>query len=705
MRFETALAGLAMFVVAGAASAGPYRLFTYNVQFRPAVTNVADNTNEDIYGMPDEDRARRISERIIALGPDVVALQEVFVKEAFEVFVEELRGTYPHHTERDDLWDFETQGSGMLLFSRFPMERLEPLPDGQRCMKTDAGGACLAASLEFREQVTLHERQTRKTIAYVRLANPRTGRPLHVFFTHLQSGRREDKVAARAAQVAEAGEFIKHWTGDAGAEEVALLGDLNIVAPAPGEEAGEAEEYDQHVAGTFAGEGLEDAWLAGSPDDAGFTFDGPATTASDSGGQQRIDYVLVRAPQTPGGGPGRCFQHGTVERERFRVDELVGGQEVVRDLSDHFAVMQLVGAEAPHCDPRRAVPLGLGEHQVPGQIAAPGNVQWFLFREGGTYTVKAEAAGSRPSPMRVAAYAATDLSTPLAAVEGSGILEDGRARVVFDSRGPFYVKVDATNPSWTGAYTFTAREHRGASFDDAIFLDASEALAQLQMQAGTLSPLDRVHYQIQQRALDSGRPQRLGFVTLGGPAPLRIQAFDAARQPFPGLETPPAAGLNRLDVSPPASPISGAAQRLFFTVDRESCPGCPATYAVLWESDYRQLDFGELTVVHQTEGFGHLGYDEVRVTLSVDGEPEREVFHGHLDQATATRLNHRRPVGFAREVVVRIVELDGVTADDTFPAARLEFHPDQEGIRQVTDFHADGGAALGHYVLDWLMRR
>jgi endonuclease/exonuclease/phosphatase family metal-dependent hydrolase len=690
-----------------------FKALTYNTQFRPPIVDARPGdtagSNRDIYGMEDSARARLIGEKIASSGADVVALQEVFRPDAYDSFIDTLAASYPDFTAYDDIFDENLYGSGMVLFSKLPMRSLVPvdgLRERRRCLRVQ-GDECFAELLEYEAQAQFEERVTRKGMGYARLQNAHTGRDLHVFFTHFESSGAEAET--RGLQIAEAVPFMQERLEGRAGDDVLLLGDLNIIAPKVDQGSGQdTSDYDQHITEALGALGLADSWLAQSPEDEGFTFDAANNTANIGSARQRIDYHLVRsalaAPGTPAL-PRLCAQHAVVERELFRSDVILEGQQVLRDLSDHFAVSLVLAQEAAQCDPERARAMSELSDAAPSlslpqqQISHPGNAQWYRFDAPGSYTVRAFRPDALTSRMRVRAFAATDLSTPLAPIEGSELVAARGGKVVYYSEQPFYVRVDSPEAGWRGGYTFTARKHQGANFDDAIVLSAGQPFAAAQMTAAVTQPLDRVHFRVRQRALASGQRQRHTFI-LDTAAALRMRLFDAQRLPLPGLVAAPP--QTSLVVAPDASPVSGAAQDLFLAVDREGCATCQdAPFSITWTSDYRALSFGALTVLHQTEGLGQLEYDEVKVIVSLDGGPEQVFFVGELDQNAATYLSAVAPLGFRDTVKLRIIE-DDVIIDDAFEPLVLSPEP-TAGSAGGQLVHADlfATSGQGHYVLDY----
>lgn len=673
-------------------SLSPFSVLTYNTQFRPAVVEVfPGNTageNQDIYGMDDKTRAGVIADKILSSGADVVALQEVWLREPYEVLVDALAATYPYYTHFDQVADEDLFGSGMVLFSRFPMRSLGSVEHfgARNCLRA-VGGSCFAQLLEYDEQAQLEERVTRKGLGYALLDNPQTARPMHVFFTHLESSSAQRET--RRKQLEQVLPFLEERLAQPVDMDAVLMGDLNIIGPRDG---GVAEEYEEHVAGLLGGLGLRDGWTSQSPDDNGFTFDPSRNTSALEGPRQRLDYVLVRSAAE---GPRLCLQHSVVEHARFIADEVVQGAQVKRDLSDHFAVSAHLAQEGAQCDPARAELLALDavtpEVTLTRQLEHRGSAQWYRIDRAGTYSLRAARQGAQASSLRVTAFRADDLSTPMPLVEGSELLT-GRQRAVVLADAPFYVRVESPELAPAGAYTFQARLHQGTSFADAIALAPEVPFVAEQLTSAVSQPLAKVHFRLRQRALHSGQRQRLTF-TLNADTPLRLSVLDAQRQSLPGLVL--VAPQPTLVVPAETSPISGAEQDLFVTVDRLECTTCQeAPFSVSWRSELRQLALGKLSVLHQTDGPLQPGYDEVTVYLSVDGGPEQLVLEAELDRHAASYLDVPAQLAFRDVVKLRIVEHDPAN-DDEFSVVALT----ATSAEGVADFFAEGG--FGHYTLGY----
>lgn len=673
-------------------SISPFSVLTYNAQFRPAIVDMhPGNTageNSDIYGMDDKTRAGVIAEKILSSGADVVVLQEIWLEEPYQALVDALASTYPHYTRFDNNLDEDIFGSGMVLFSRFPMRSLgsEEAFGHRNCLRAE-GGACFARFLEYDAQSQFEERPTRKGLGYALLENPRTARPMHVFFTHLESSSAERDT--RRKQLEQVLPFIEERLSLPVSMDAVMMGDLNIIGPRFGNVA---EEYQEHVVGMLGGLGLRDGWASQSLDDNAFTFDPTRNTSAVDGPRQRLDYVLVR---TAPDGPRLCVQHSVVEHARFVSDEVVDGFQVKRDLSDHFAVSAQLAQEASQCDPERAEGLladpASAEVALARELVHVGSAQWYRIDAPGTYGVRATRADG--GTLRVTAFAADDLSTPMPLLEGTELLS-GRERAVLLADRPFYVRVQEPSGTAGVAYTLQVRRHQGASFADAIALAPDQPFEAVQMTSAVSQPLSRVHFRVRQRALASGQPQRLTFA-LSADTPLRLTVLDGQRQPLPGLVL--VAPQPALVVAPETSPISGAEQELFVTVDRQGCTSCEeAPFTVSWSSDLRQLALGKLTVLHQSDGPLQPGHDEVTVYLSVDGGTEQLVLDAKLDRHAASYLAVPPTIAFRDTVKLRVVEHDPANDDEFSLVALAAANTDGAAL---ADFFAEGG--LGHYTLGY----
>ncbi|MDF1522749.1 MAG: sphingomyelin phosphodiesterase [Trueperaceae bacterium] len=263
----------------GAPAAAPLVLdvLTFNAALLPEIAADTDQAT----------RAARMAPHLV--GYDVLVLQELFVNRWREALLVELAASYPYQGDlvgvdgaRGMPW---RQDGGVVVLSRWPIERQASLRFGSVCSGTD----CLAD----------------KGVAY---AAVRVGeRLVHVFGTHAQSIYGRDVAAVRAAQFALLRAFVAAQAIPAD-EPVLIVGDLNVDAHTP--------ELDAMLAA------LDADW----PEVDGevrFTWDPRANAWAGGRSQHWFDYVLVAADHAQ---PGLAWNRALPLRD----GEL--------DLSDHFAV-------------------------------------------------------------------------------------------------------------------------------------------------------------------------------------------------------------------------------------------------------------------------------------------------------------------------------------------------------------------------------
>lgn len=639
-----------------------YRILTYNVQGLPD----PPFDQEGVYGIHEDFRARRISQRILEGGFDIVALNEVFDDSMRTSFLNELSPFYTFIIPEfaPTLW--KLQDSGLMLFSRLPMVPFRPqFPYLCYSIVETLLNSCSSAFHSYTNAAG-DDALADKGIGFARFFNPTAGKFLNVFFTHMQAdgsmfATPAETRAARAAQVSEALAFIDTYSQSPATEDTVVLGDLNI----PYKDNGIlTPEYVNLIAsGGFGAAGFVDPWhVEHSPDDEGFTFDPALNSAAAPGAEERLDYILFRESSET----GACFQHQTLQRH-FTTEEQVGDNYVATDLSDHYGLAAWIGLETAHCSPALAVqdPTD-GPHQF--YVFHPQATTWLRYNSPGTYTIKILS----PDPIEVTAYPVTDLSSPIKPFEGSPIQQtDASGRpsegVVFAPAVPFYVRLRPTGATFTGDLTFYTKEHTGRTFEDAIGLDPFEEQFQEQMTIGVSNPMEKVHYMFHQHPLYSGAAQALSFETKDHAGlPLNITLYDANRVAFPGLATPtPAEPAQRLDVDPATSPVPGGELKMYFVVDRLDDLSRYGSYRVAWTTNLVRLDLKRLKVLVQNDPDVDDGYDEIHVYVTIDDTPEQHMYLGDFDQEQSKNFpSWLSGIGFADGVTVRIIEEDDFANGD-----------------------------------------
>lgn len=219
------------------------------------------NTWGSPYAKHHAPRRAAIAGRLLALAPDVIALQEVFRKPDRQLLQRELRAEYPHqHYFASGLL-----GSGLLTLSRHPIVD--------------------AAFYRFRlggesENIQRGDYYGGKGIGLTSIQTPEDGL-INVFnsHTHAQYDPAEDNRFAifTDSNLYEAARFIQGYS----TAPVILCGDLNT---RPGQGGYRIITALGH---------LTDAYTALHPNDAGTTYD-PDNPYSDTSIPERLDYILLR---------------------------------------------------------------------------------------------------------------------------------------------------------------------------------------------------------------------------------------------------------------------------------------------------------------------------------------------------------------------------------------------------------------------------
>lgn len=310
-------------------------------------------------------RAEVLAERILAGEFAVVALSEVFSESGRERLVELLGESHPYRIEFLGSRKLHRLDSGLMLLSRYP---LLPIPDtiphrtlrvrGRTPAGSDPDSAAAYVRFEEFGDCARFDCWAAKGVGYVRI--DLSGRPLHLFFTHMQAsygsdddrGERET-AGVRANQRSEIVEFVTRVAGAglAHGESALLVGDLNVDGSADltggirRRTALIGDERDamlDQLAGAFP-HGLSDTWREHASDgDPGLTF--PVRSL-----HVRFDYVLASLPPS---GSGLCV--GEISRA-FGLDTRRAPSaveiETERQVTDHVGlVVDLVPRSATCAD-------------------------------------------------------------------------------------------------------------------------------------------------------------------------------------------------------------------------------------------------------------------------------------------------------------------------------------------------------------------
>jgi endonuclease/exonuclease/phosphatase family metal-dependent hydrolase len=270
------------------------RVGTFNARFLP-------------YLMGTRRRARRLAQSILEYDYDLIALSEVFAERARSVLLEHLAQAYPFNVQYVGSRRRLRIDSGLMLLSKLPFTPL-PEPDSYRpnALRAIASGVTPDWShvwfVEY-DDCCCSDCLAGKGAGYLRVSL--YGRPLHVFFTHMQakydwhSARKHERTRnIRFAQIGQLTTLIRAALGDRLADEnVLILGDLNVDGgrTATGDRDAETGEHDEWAAMLDTLErvfphGIDDVWDRYAPvAQRGDSY--PAWRP-----HARRDYVLLSAP-------------------------------------------------------------------------------------------------------------------------------------------------------------------------------------------------------------------------------------------------------------------------------------------------------------------------------------------------------------------------------------------------------------------------
>ncbi len=471
------------------------RILTWNIAFIPDSKNVAEATWED-----DEARAKFVVNKLLKEGhgqldADIIVINEAFNEEAKDALSDGLCGPYPSFVRQLD-GTFIGQDSGLMLFSRHPFMGLN-FADKEYYAPTAASGWHASEAFtgcpdkigisdkKFFHQVGFIEYPlvtelaqaavgcggldclADKGVGAVRVKHKTTEEPINLIFTHMQANDDGIDRVVRAKQfdiMEELIDAIPKWEE----QRSFVMGDFNVKGKGcsggscslpehPGDEwmkhfAGKDKDKDKDK-GIFHGGMLKDggdgshfteSWGYEMPsEDLGRTHTGhQGTLFPDYTYGHRYDYILHNIPQQR----WSCLQHMRVLRHW---SDAKGTQA-----SDHLPVWAEFNYWAPHCNPLEAKPAqpaeGQSDFQHAGKIQYGQSVQWLRIDEAGTYSLSAS------DTVNLEVYEATDMSYPIGPYHG----EKSRYGDVYRlDAPPYYIKVKAKSPHFTGGYDFKLHQH------------------------------------------------------------------------------------------------------------------------------------------------------------------------------------------------------------------------------------------------------
>ncbi|MFF8512823.1 endonuclease/exonuclease/phosphatase family protein [Streptomyces sp. NPDC015492] len=612
---EAATAPAAAQPKAMTSSGETYKVMTYNVQGLPWPWF----EQPAHYGMNEDVRADKISEKILADNYDIIAINEGFDGDMKTAFLQKLFSTYPYYITNMEGNSGVEQDSGLMLFSKFPIENLAEKESGDdTCVDAPEDDQC-KGFFRWYEDSAGKDDWSHKGAGYIRINNPVTHRPLDLYITHTQAYNGADQVAAREKQMADLADFIED-THDPVNRDSIIMGDLNVSSDQEPGSHTHSQEYIHTMNTYFSPLGYIDTRDYLSREDRQYSFSDQNTQnaggdAQDGSKDERLDYILFRQAENTQDAPS-CVQQSWLQKQMY-FRGTVNDEVVATDLSDHYGLAAVIGRDGQLCAPYRAKANPADGNHF-GSIAHQGSYQWYRF-EPGAYRFRTLADNN--APMRLSAFYADDLGTPLTPWEGTENLPSNDYSVTFAPNKPFYVRVSAgNNPSWTGDYRLTVEKLTGRTKSDAIPIDPYQKLDANQMATGTTSPMSKVWYTYKQHALHSGAKQNLSFQTSEQSVGLKlnIQALDPTGAPFsPNRQSTGTTGTNRLDLTKADSPISGAEQKLYFTVNREG--STLGSFKIERTTDYRFAQFGQFWVADQQDPLFDDGDDEPWMRTWVDG--------------------------------------------------------------------------------------
>jgi len=296
-----------------------------------------------------EARAETLAGRILSADLDVVALQEVFSEAARADLLAILGPAYPWSVDRLGSGRLFRSDAGLMLLSRLPFEEVpDSVPGVSSALEARVAGRRTSdAPVRFHEYEECARADCRvaKGAGYVRVRV--AGRPLHLFFTHMQApygsdtpDQERETAEIRSRQRQALAEFVRRTVGAErlARENVILLGDLNVDGSADltggylgrTRILGDERSRMMDDLGAVFPRGLVDVWRDYRPGEPGLTFPVGNLVA-------RFDYVLASLadPAT-----GLCLTH--IGRALGLDPRLVPDSAEIdreRELTDHVGLI------------------------------------------------------------------------------------------------------------------------------------------------------------------------------------------------------------------------------------------------------------------------------------------------------------------------------------------------------------------------------
>jgi endonuclease/exonuclease/phosphatase family metal-dependent hydrolase len=570
-----------------------------------------------------------------------------------------------------------------------------------------------------------------KGVAFVRLKRD-NGDELDVYWSHTQATLRPpeypeptpDWAGQRQRQMEELAAMVSQWSPP-GRRQTLILGDLNV--DGGGAPFSSQTEYQSLLGpGSLLGNlGFRDLWAEGAPlEDSGQTYShrndhvGPLVQHDGVDypvPEERLDYLLWRDQD----GPSICTQHPRVERQLDFVDSHLGTTRLRMDLSDHFGVgaelrPSLNGATDP-CSPRTAARLGSLPQQgrMSGDLHVPGACQWLRI-DSGTWTVTNQSAHE----LSVTAYAAKDISEPLAFYRGDGLLggEGSEDELQLAEEGPFLLKLCWSDPTHTGPYHIQVSPNVGADPKHPVVLPLNrEVRLRYGSQYGH-NPSTLLWTSVILPRTFSGAGHSLTYeVGEHQPVPMRLGTA------VPGPSAPPVTWLGSL--APQQPPVAGGLHgggldRELHVVVERATPADPAQEIELTlrvSTDHHEVHLGALECRTQEDDTGD---DRIRLSYRADGRAIEIEDLGDFDEGQDKDLSLNSWFGrtwVRGDVTITIHDQDGEDLEDdltsgsaldllgvvTIPAFKGAPPLTSEQISGTGAFQLDGA----DYLLEYSRRR
>ncbi len=688
------------------------RIVTFNTQLRSWAME-AGARKDPFFAESAEQRAKAIARRIInsRFDYDIVALNEVFDEDARELLAGELSGAYPNALTKADvnyvgaqlagaglaltgsvllaaygiamLVNTKFEDSGLMLFSRFPFERIPP-PAGFE------GEFPTGLPYVFFKPYTLAEGGDASAAKGAVLARIllQPGQPCDVIISHTQAAYDADDEhhAIRTTQLREVFEMVKAHVGlplppD---RELFFMGDLNVEGTFRLTGVGQEWTNAFNTPGLFFTDAIHDLWVHEQSPGIPAGYPGPWDLGPTTADGKRLDYILHQPPR-----PDRLTaQHLSIAYDLTTNAPAIDGA-VIPYTSDHYALRADLAMDHPHCRVGTAFGASAAPSFQQNGTLRPGWMQWYRFDRAGTYAFMVVGLdGQQP---RFEVYLASNMTIPMSQYRLEVLPDRGLKYVLPEA--PFFVRVFFEDRDAGGRYQLRAYRYTGRNREEAIQLlphvplrHTTSATAPLNSDdpATPWDEGDAVWFCIDTDRVDSGQDQEVRF-QLRHLYGLRI--FNLLVLVEDGGQ------LHLLDQTGPVDAqgelvwATHRRTRLYLLAKRDDPRfplGHPLKYSatdlvVEWTTNLTYL-YGlkggrpgnELRVIcsDETDGFlgSEAGADDIKIELSTDGLVGQTISNddiGDFDEGDVRSLEPWvQVVRYVESYKVELVEMDDLSEDD-----------------------------------------